>query len=116
MEFDAKDDLAATDDFERQLSTAMRRRPAPQGLKAKVVGRLWEQAGRVRRQRMIWIERIAASLVLAAVASGGLVWRNAQQQRRGEEAKQQVFTALRITNHALEVMNEQLQARDQDGQ
>lgn len=112
MEFEPKDDLAPMDDFERQLSTAMRRRPAPQGLKAKVVGRLWEEAGRRRQQRLQWFERIAASLVLAAVASGGLVWRNAQQHRRGEEAKQQVFTALRITNHALEVMNAQLQARD----
>src|ERR1700734_3214051 len=106
------DSLEPMDDFERELSAAMGRRPAPQGLKAKVVGQLWETARR-RERRMVWFERIAASLVLAAVASGGLVWRNALEHRRGEEAKKQVFTALRITNHALEVMNAQLQARDQ---
>jgi hypothetical protein len=32
------------------------------------------------------------------------------ERRKGEEAKQQVFTALRITNHALDHMNKQLAA------
>jgi len=101
------------DDFERELSMAMRRKPAPMGLKRAVMERRRrERAG--RSHRMVWIEQLAASLVLAAVAGGGLVWHNAQEKRRGEEAKQKVFTALRITNHALEVVNAQLQARDRD--
>jgi len=45
------------------------------------------------------------------VASGALVWRNAQEHRRGEEAKRQVFTALRITHRALEEMKVQLEER-----
>jgi formate-dependent nitrite reductase membrane component NrfD len=68
---------------------------------------LWEQAGHARR-RMVWFERIAASLVLVAVAGSALLWRNIVDRRRGEEASQQVITALRITNHALERMNIQL--------
>jgi hypothetical protein len=105
------DNLTPMDGFDRELSAAMRRRPAPMGLKRAVMERRRREHGE-RSQRMVWIERIAASLVLAAVAGGGLVWRNAEQHRRGEEAKRQVFTALRITNHALEMMNAQLQARD----
>jgi hypothetical protein len=99
------------DDFERELSQSMRRKPAPLGLKRAVMERRRLQRGEHSR-RMVWLERIAATLVLAAVAGGGLVWRNAEEHRRGEEAKRQVFTALRITDHALEVVNAQLQARD----
>jgi hypothetical protein len=105
------DNFAPMDDFERELSAAMRRKPAPLGLKRAVLERRRREHGE-RSRRMVWIERIAASLVLAAVAGGGLVWRNAEERRRGEEAKRQVFTALRITNHALEMMNAQLQARE----
>jgi hypothetical protein len=46
--------------------------------------------------------------VLVAVAGSALLWRNIVDRRRGEEASQQVITALRITNHALERMNIQL--------
>jgi formate-dependent nitrite reductase membrane component NrfD len=69
-----------------------------------------------QRSRMIWFERIAASLVMAGVAGGALVGHYAIERRKGEEAKQQVFTALRVTNHALQVMNAQLQERDKSSQ
>jgi hypothetical protein len=104
-------DLEPMDDFERELQAAFARRPAPLDLKRKVMQRAWERAGQSHR-RMVWFERIAASLVLAVVVTGALVWRNVQEKRKGEEAKQQVFTALRIANHALEQMNVQLQERD----
>jgi hypothetical protein len=69
-----------------------------------------------QRSRMIWFERIAALLVLAGVAGGSIVGHYAIERRKGEEAKQQVFTALRVTNHALQMMNEQLQRRDKSSQ
>ena len=109
------DSFAPMDDFERELSAAMRRQAAPQSLKRAVIERR-RQARIEQHRRMMWIERIAATLVLAAVAGGGLVWRNAQERRRGEEAKQQVFTALRIANHALEAMRVQLQEHNQSAQ
>jgi hypothetical protein len=45
-----------------------------------------------------------------------VLWRNAEEQQRGAEARQQVFTALRITNRALEQMNAQLQAHGRSTQ
>ena len=109
------------DDFERELSEALERRPAPLRLKSKVMERRqnrWQiQFNRPvarQRSRMIWFERIAASLILAGVAGSALVEHYAIEHRRGEEAKQQVFTALRITNHALQMMNEQLQQQDKN--
>jgi hypothetical protein len=95
------------DDFERELQVALARRDAPPDLKRKVMSQLWNQASHARH-RMVWFERIAASLVLVAVAGGAFFWRNIEDQRRGQEATQQVFTALRITNRALQRMNVQL--------
>jgi len=61
---------------------------------------------------VIW-QRLAASLVLVAVLGGGLAaWRNREEQRKGEAAREQVLTALRITGQALDHMNAQLAARD----
>ena len=57
----------------------------------------------------LW-QRLAASLVLAGVLAGGYVWRQNDDRRKGEEARRQVLTALRITNHALNEMNERLAA------
>lgn len=105
-------EMGAMDDFESELHAAFARVPAPPELKHKVMNQLWEQAWRAQR-RMAWFERIAASLVLVAVMGGAVVGRNAIERRRGEAAKQQVFTALRIANHALDVMNAQLQEREQ---
>jgi hypothetical protein len=89
----------------------MHRQPAPPSLKRSLMERR-RQTRAEQRGRMLWFERLAASLVLAGVASGALVWRSAQEHRRGEEAKQQVFAALRITHRALEEMRVQLQERE----
>jgi transcriptional/translational regulatory protein YebC/TACO1 len=86
----------------------MLRRPAPPSLKQKIVARRKRQNTQRLHARMVMWQRLAASIVLAAVAGGAYVWHNAEERRKGEEAKQQVFTALRITSHALKQMNQQL--------
>jgi hypothetical protein len=112
VELEPLDNIA---DFERELQSALARRPAPPDLKRKIVGRLWQQASRSHR-RMIWMERLAAAVILVAVAGGAAYWHHEVEKRRGEEAKQQVFTALRIANHALEQMNAQLAEHNRDAQ
>jgi hypothetical protein len=104
-------DVEPRDDFERELREAMQRQPAPPSLKRGVMGRLWHRAER-SHHRVLWWQRIAASVVLAGAVGGALAWRNAEQQRKGEEAKRQVFTALRITSHALREMNAQMAERN----
>jgi hypothetical protein len=94
-------------EFEQELRRAFERQPAPFGLKTRIVAR--------RRKpdwpghALLW-QRLAASLALAAVLAGGVLWRNAEQRRKGEAARQQVLTALRITGRALDQMNRQLAA------
>ncbi len=105
--------LEPMDNFERELSEALARRPAPPSLKRGILERRWQQRSR-QRMRMVWFERLAASLVLAGVAGGAVIGHYAIERRKGEEAKEQVFTALRITNHALEHMNAQLKQQDRN--
>lgn len=99
------------DDFESELREAFERRPAPPALKR----RLMEQRRRQRQQRhaFAW-QRLAASFALAAVLGGAFAWHRAEERRKGEEARQQVLTALRITSHALNEMNERLAAHDRN--
>ncbi len=100
------------DDFERELREAMKRQPAPADLKRKVLERRRQRRAQRQQMRVMWWQRLAASLVLACAAGGALYWRHTVEARKGEEAKQQVFTALRIANRALEQMNVQLEQQN----
>jgi hypothetical protein len=109
-------DFEPMDDFERELKQALERRPAPPGLKRK----LMEQRSRQRTERLrirtvMW-QRLAACLVLVSLLVGGLAWRNREERRKGEAARQQVLTALRITSHALNEMKAQLAEHDRNTQ
>jgi hypothetical protein len=112
------------DEFERELRQSLERQPAPLSLKQKVMERRLQNNGQIlsihsathHRTRMIWLERLAASLVVAAVAGGAVFGHYADERRRGEEAKQQVLTALRITNRALDLMSEHLAEQDNQKQ
>ena len=95
------------EEFEQELRQAFARRPAPPSLKRRLME--IRRAPQARSHVFLW-QRIAAALVLTAVLGGGVAWHNAEERRRGEEARQQVLTALRITNHALNQMNLQLAA------
>ena len=97
------------DNFEVELREALERRPAPPGLKRKLMQR--RSAKRPLDLSIIW-RRLAASILLAALVSGGFVWRHREEQRQGEAARQQVLIALRITSHALNQVQSQLAAHD----
>lgn len=110
MELDSTN-FEPIDEFEQELRDAMERRPAPARLKRRIMA---ARAEKRRSVRMIWLERVAASMIFAAVVGGAAFWSHQEQERRGEEVKRQVFTALRITNHALQQMNTQLAEHDRN--
>lgn len=97
------------DEFEHELRQALERRSAPLSLKAKIIARRARQSP--HRPMVLW-HKLAAVLVLAAVLGGAVEWEAhiREQRRRGEAAREQVLTALRITGHALDQMNHQLAA------
>jgi uncharacterized protein involved in tolerance to divalent cations len=103
-----------TDDFERELHQAFERRPAPPSLKRKVMERRRRQNTERLRHRVVFMQRLAACIVLTGALSGLYAWHSTAERRKGEEAREQVFTALRIANHALSEMNAQLAARKDD--
>ncbi len=101
-------------EFEDRLKQAFLRRPAPPGLKQRILlQRKQRRAEQLHHRTLVW-QRLAACFVLAAVIGGGLTWRHIDQQRKGEAARDQVFTALRITNRALSQIQARLAAHDHD--
>lgn len=102
------------DEFERELSAAMQRRPAPPTLKNKILARRARQAEEERRHRsMLWM-KMAASLLIAAALGSGADWgiHKVQERRKGEEARRQVMIALRITGRELNQVQQRLVAHD----
>ncbi len=109
------------DEFEQELRQALERRPAPPGLKRRVMERRKAQPA-----RRTWLGSVhsgnwmkaAAVVVLAAMLGGGAVVRERQieNERRGEAAKRQVMTALRITTRALNQVQTRLAAHDRGGE
>lgn len=104
------------DDFEKELTQALQRRPAPPSLKRRVMQRRGLLSAQRRHTHwMVW-QRVAAGLLVAAMLGGAAEWRvrKAEERRQGEEARRQVLVALRITGHALNEVNAQLN-RNRDG-
>jgi hypothetical protein len=109
------------DEFERELRQAMERRPAPPGLKRKLMAQRSANAARsgwwtrlvTTGQGRGWATATAA-LLLLAMAGGGVRWEldKRQEQRKGEAAREQVMTALRITGHALNEVQTRLAEHD----
>ena len=102
------------DEFERELHQAMERRPAPPSLKRRILQqRSTRRTQQIHRHTVLW-QRLAASLVLAGIVGGTYAWQQKEERRKGEEARRQVMTALRITTQALDQLNSRLAAHDQD--
>lgn len=100
------------DEFERELRQAFARRPAPPGLKRKLMER--RRTAQMQRSFVSW-QRMAAALTLTALLAGGAAWHQRDERRKEEAAKEQVLTALRITGHALNQMNSQLSVHGRAG-
>jgi hypothetical protein len=98
------------DEFENELRQALERRPAPPGLKGRVIDQRNRRRTLKLHNRMVIWQRLAAILVLAAVLGGGFMWREREERRKGEAAREQVLTALRITSRVLGNMNAQMAA------
>ena len=100
-------------EFEQRLHRVMQRREAPIGLKQRVLARARERR-QAQRGRRWMLQRVAASVVLAAACGGfALYHQHEEEQRKGEEARQQVLTAMRITNRTLDRVSTRLAS---DGQ
>jgi hypothetical protein len=100
-------EIEPNDDFERELRQAFERRPAPPGLKRRLM-----EKRRARKGQLLYFpwQRLAAAFVLVAVLGAGAGLRYREERQKEEIAREQVLTALRITNHALNQVNVKLAA------
>lgn len=95
------------EELERKLRVALRHRAAPVKMKQRVLAAAQERR-RAQQGRMGMLQRIAASALLAAMVGGFAMYRQSEERRKGEAAREQVMTALRITNKTLSRVNERL--------
>lgn len=106
--------LEPLDEFEVELRQALERRAAPPSLKRKLMERRRVLGAERRHARVVMLQRMAASVALAAVLGGGLAWRRHEQVRKAEAARDQVMTALRIAARTLDQVNAELTGQDRD--
>ena len=91
-----------------ELKIALRRADPPPGFAARVLAQAESRRSRMRW----WTGAIAAALLLA----GGLEFERERRIRaEGEQAKQQVLLALRITGSKLQFIKEKIHAIDSKG-
>lgn len=116
------DEFEEFGEFEEELKQALERRPAPPGLKRKIMERRVARSTRASWFSLphagLWM-KLAAMLVIVAILGGaGMEWRSRRidEQRRGEAARQQVLTALRITGQALDKVQTKLSEKDRDSE
>lgn len=79
--------------LEDDLKRVLRRQAPPPGFAGRVLQRLDEAEKPTRRP--VWWRAAAASVTLAAIL-GGYATHRVVEHRRGERAKEQVLTAMRI--------------------
>lgn len=100
-------------EIEQALKAALQREPAPEGLAQRIVqlANIREASRRLGPAVIPWwrlpLLRWAAVGVTAACAVGAALEYH-QQQVRGEQARQQVLLALRITGSRLRVVHQQV--------
>jgi hypothetical protein len=103
------------DRLEQELKKALRRVDPPSGFAERVLARAEEEAKQKARPRlwfnwlgmgpMRWAVACALCLVLA---SSGIVY-HLEREKRGEQAKEQLMLALRITSGKLQIATESMQ-------
>jgi hypothetical protein len=83
--------------LEDDLKRALRRQSPPAGFADRVMQRIEQESTKAdpRTRGPVWWRAAAASVTLAAIL-GGYATHRVVEHRRGEHAKEQVLTAMRI--------------------
>jgi hypothetical protein len=96
--------------LEHDLKHALRRESPPEGFARRVMQRLDHAAeADAPRRRPVWWRAAAASVTLGLVL-GGYATHKAVEHRRGEQAKEQVLEAMRITSEKMRYAQQEVRA------
>lgn len=108
--------------LERELKKALERVEPPAGFAERVLERAAkEEKGKARpRPRFRWFETsglrwAATGALCAGLAASGIFYHCEQRERQGQEAKEQLMLALRITSSKLQIATESVQQMNSSG-
>jgi hypothetical protein len=108
------------DELEKALKAALQREPAPERLFGEVLRKAGLRSAPVSAWwRLPVLRRSLAGAVAVACIAGGVsehfLEQRRQERMRGEQARQQVLLALRITGAKLRVVRKQVAKTTDDG-
>jgi hypothetical protein len=111
-----------TEKLERELKKALERVDPPHGFAERVLARA-AQEGKSRAPRRAWFESFrtgglrwaVTGALCAALASSGIVYRH-EREKRGEQAKERLMLALRITRSKLRIATESMREMNAPGE
>ncbi len=109
--------------LEQELRSALHRDDAPEGFAERVLARANAQASRpglweriVQSVHLPALRFATAAVLVIAAVGGSVEYRHYQQQKReGEQAKQQLLLALRITGSKLQYVQAKVNETQQLG-
>ena len=97
-------------DFENEMRRALRREDPPADFAGRVMARLGQRLAPPEPARwwqwLAWPRWAMAMAIVALMVTGGVRY---QEYRRGQQAKEQLLTALRITAETLSVVDQKLE-------
>jgi len=103
--------VAEYNEFEEQVREGLQREDPPAGFADRVMQRIAEDgAGKVipMRARSVWRQWAVAAALLVIIGGGVMEQRHREQEIAGEQAREQVMTALQITSAQLQRVNERI--------
>ncbi len=95
--------------WEEALRGALRRCEPPTGFAERVLERVGREAAvAVRRRPRPWLRWVAVAASLALLVAGGYQYREHRVRLRGEQARDQLLEALRVTETKLKLVREHI--------
>ncbi|MBX9599498.1 MAG: hypothetical protein K2X35_00785 [Bryobacteraceae bacterium] len=101
-------------DFEKELSNALRRVEPPEGFAERVAARAARDKVTVMKPRPHWTRWAAAACLVIIGAAGGERYYQKRQAERAENARDQLLIALRLTGAQLDAVRQQVNERAQE--
>ncbi|MCL6506616.1 MAG: hypothetical protein K6T59_06300 [Bryobacteraceae bacterium] len=95
--------------WEQALREALRRCEPPTGFAERVLERVGMEAGvSLRRRRRPWLRWVAVAASLTLLVAGGYQYREHRVRVRGEQARDELLEALRVTETKLKLVREHI--------
>jgi hypothetical protein len=103
-------------DFEKQLSQALSRREPSSGFEDRVLAVAAREDAKERWWKRVFIKRwvllgsVGPPVMALLVAAGGAIYQHHEDILRGEAAKRQLLTAMRIAGKKLYVTQQRVES------